>query len=193
MGLSINSFDLMALIESLQSLIPNEPETPMTDLLNDSSPASEKLTEILEDTAPSFAISEEVLQAAIDNIALRNSSAPVSEVILDDTQTSTILSTQMTPMLPPLINSKMDEEMRRAIQEIIRSLQTSVIHSYQSSDIIGEDFSLNNLSNSAKANRVKEAEDGEQSVKEEKRRAERKNEDMREDLRRAIFKNRNQV
>lgn len=193
MGLSINSFDLMALIESLQSLIPNEPETPMTDLLNDSSPASEKLTEILEDTVPSFAISEEVLQAAIDNIALRNSSAPVSEVILDDTQTSTILSTQMTPMLPPLINSKMDEEMRRAIQEIIRSLQTSVIHSYQSSDIIGEDFSLNNLSNSAKANRVKEAEDGEQSVKEEKRRAERKNEDMREDLRRAIFKNRNQV
>lgn len=225
MGLSINSFDLMALIESLQNLIPNEPETPMTDFLNN--PAAEtvsftepvSLKEVLQEVSTSVQISEDVLKAAIETIAQNTSVTemaitnnlqitPASELPETDTSapsaptapapvptggsTTSGIGIQMTPMTQPN-NHKLDEETRRIIDELIRSLQLSVVHSYQSTDIIGEDVMLNTLSSSAKANKVREKDNREQSVTEEKRRTDRKTEEMREEIRRAILKNNTKV
>jgi len=226
MGLSINSFDLMALIESLQNLIPNEPETPMTDFLNN--PAAEtvsftepvSLKEVLQEASTSVQISEDVLKAAIETIALNTSvtemaitnnlqitpaaelpetdtpapSAPIAPTAPAPTGGSTTsgIGIQMTPIIQTN-NHKLDEETRRIIDELIRSLQLSVVHSYQSTDIIGEDVMLNTLSDSAKANKVREKDNREQSITEEKRRTDRKTEEMREELRRAILKNNTKV
>lgn len=226
MGLSINSFDLMALIESLQNLIPNEPETPMTDFLNN--PAAEtvsftepvSLKEVLQEASTSVQISEDVLKAAIETIAQNTSvtemaitnnlqitpaselpetntpapSAPTAPTASAPTGGSTTsgIGIQMTPIIQTN-NHKLDEETRRIIDELIRSLQLSVVHSYQSTDIIGEDVMLNTLSSSAKANKVREKDNREQSVTEEKRRTDRKTEEMREELRRAILKNNTKV
>lgn len=216
MGLSINSFDLMALIESLQNLIPNEPETPITDFLTDVPAETVPLNEALQENPASVQISEAVLKAAIENIA---QTAPVSEMTITNNlqitpaselpendvpiptptptgttaptgdQTTSGIGIQMTPILQTPSTYKMDEETRRMIQEIIRSLQLSVVHTYQSTDIIGEGVTLNNLSNSAKANKLRESENRDQPVREEKRRADRKTEEMREELRRAMLKN----
>lgn len=226
MGLSINSFDLMALIESLQNLIPNEPETPMTDFLN--APAAENvpfaepvsLKEVLQEASTSVQISEDVLKAAIETIAQNTSVTemaitnnlqitPASELPETDTpapsaptaptasaptggSTTSGIGIQMTPIIQTN-NHKLDEETRRIIDELIRSLQLSVVHSYQSTDIIGEDVMLNTLSSSAKANKVREKDNREQSVTEEKRRTDRKTEEMREEIRRAILKNNTKV
>ncbi|MCD9189096.1 MAG: hypothetical protein LUM44_21950 [Pyrinomonadaceae bacterium] len=223
MGLSINSFDLMALIESLQNLIPNEPETPMTDFLNN--PAAEtvsftepvSLKEVLQEASTSVQISEDVLKAAIETIAQNTSVTemtitnnlqitPAAELPETDTpapsaptasaptggSTTSGIGIQMTPIIQTN-NHKLDEDTRRIIDELIRSLQLSVVHSYQSTDIIGEDVTLNTLSNSAKANKIREKDNREQSITEEKRRTDRKTEEMREELRRAILKNNTKV
>jgi len=217
MGLSINSFDLWALIESLQRLIPNEPSTPINDFLTEPSAETVSLKEVLQEVSDSVQISEDVLKAAIENIAQNGDftemtitnnlqippaselpeneipppSAPPKPNILTDDAGNSGIGIYMTPIIQT--NEKMDEETRRAIEAIIRSLQTSVVHNYQSTDIIGEDVTLNNLSNSAKANKVRENDNRDQSVKDEKRRADRKNEELREDIRRAILKNNTKV
>lgn len=223
MGLSINSFDLMALIESLQNLIPNEPETPITDFLNNPAAETVSLKEALSEVSDSVRISEDVLKAAIDTIAQNTSitemtitnnlqitpaselpelptnetpapAAPTAPTATAPTGGSTTsgIGIQMTPMTQPN-NHKLDEDTRRIIDELIRSLQLSVVHSYQSTDIIGEDVTLNTLSNSAKANKIREKDNREQGVTEEKRRIDRKSEEMRAELRRAILKNNTKV
>lgn len=220
MGLSIYSFDLMALIESLQNLIPNEPETPMTDFLNDPAAETVSLKEVLKEVSDSVQISEDVLKAAIENIAQNTSVTEMSitnnlqitpaselpELPTNETpapsaptvpaptggSTTSGIGIQMTPIIQTN-NHKLDEDTRRIIDELIRALQTSVVHSYQSADIIGEDVTLNTLSSSAKANKVRENDNRDQSVKDEKRRTDRKTEEMREELRRAILKNNTKV
>ncbi|HQU86273.1 MAG TPA: hypothetical protein PKY59_24300, partial [Pyrinomonadaceae bacterium] len=223
--LSINTFDLLALIESLQNLIPNQPETPMTDFLKDSMPTEIKVEDAIQIISDSLNTSENSVKAALENIsqAIANTETPnlnnllptpVSEVPESDVPVSKPanlpISTPPNPapltdspmssgigiQVSPIISSsthKLDEATRRMIEEIARSLQTSVIHSYQSTDIIDEGFSQTNLANSAKANSVRKSENSDQTIKEEKRRADRKNEEMREELRRARFKNSGKV
>lgn len=220
MGLSINTFDLLALIESLQNLISNEPETPINDFLNASMPTEIKVEDAIQIISDSLNTNENAVKTALENIsqAIANSETtnlnnllttsiselpeinisensppnlPVSAP-LTDSPTSSAIGIQVSPIIVPSTN-KLDEATRRMIEEIARSLQISVVHSYQSTDIIDEGFSQTNLANSAKANSVRKNENSDQTIKEEKRRADRKNEEMREELKRARFKNSGKV
>lgn len=225
MGLSINTFDLLALIESLQNLISNEPETPINDFLNASMPTEIKVEDAIQIISDSLNTNENAVKTALENIsqAIANSettnlnnlllptnselpesdvpvsnptnlpiSAPPNPAPLTDSPTSSAIGIQVSPIIVPSTN-KLDEATRRMIEEIARSLQISVVHSYQSTDIIDEGFSQTNLANSAKANSVRKNENSDQTIKEEKRRADRKNEEMREELKRARFKNSGKV
>lgn len=229
MGLSIFSYDLMALIKSLENLIPNEPATPTTDLTNSaliktaSGETGERLEQAFDSITQTEKISEHALMSAIASIAATASSAaetkpsaaaaekpsvveapaefpaeiiiqnPVETTTPPETGATSAITIQTVPLIDLSKNYKLDEETRRAIEEIIRSLQTSVIHAYKSTDIIDETVSLNNLANSAKANETKRADDRDQAIEEDKRRAARRSEELREDLRRAILKNHNKV
>lgn len=182
MSLGIFSFDLAALINSLsdfieiteQDNIPANLETTldkMEDVLQNSTVTDSKIDDILMAAAL-----ESTITSVITENAKKENPAPLT-------------STSKPPVRVPTVT--LDEETRKEIERLIKSLQTSVIHNYRSSDIIDETVSLNNARNFPRRNFREDSEN--KGVEQERKREERKLEMLREELKKSIMKNNSDV
>ena len=184
MSLGIFSFDLMALINSLSNFIetseteniPVNLETTLAnteDILQNSTAAGDiKIDDILMAAALDSAITSVI---SAENIKKENPAPSVSA---------------SKPVVP---KSTLDEETRKEIERLIKSLQTSVIHNYQSSDIIDETVSLNNIRNFPRRNLREDSENQKEGIEHERKREVHKLELLREDLKKLIMKNNSDV
>ena len=184
MSLGIFSFDLAALINSLSNFIDiSEPET---------TPANLETT--LDRTEDVLQNSSAVADSKIDDILMAAAldSAITSVISAGNTKNPAPLSS--TPKLPvqvPVVT--LDEETRKEIERLIKSLQTSVIHNYQSTDIISETVSLNNVQNFPRRNFREDSENKKEGVEQERKREEHKLELLREELKKSIMMNNSDV
>jgi len=182
MSLGIFSFDLAALINSLSDFIEiSEPE-----ILGAENPESlEKTAEVLQNSAVSQAILDDVLMAAALN-------STITSIIT----TERAKKETAAPPAKPLVRAAsgtLDEETRREIEQLIKSLQTSVIYNYRSSDIIDETVSLNRVTNFPNREIPEDTETNIEKLREERERELRKLETLREELKRAMLKNSSDV
>jgi len=184
MSLGIFSFDLAAIIDSLSNFIEfDEPESTTA-----SGEVSLDKTEcVLQNANIAAAIIDDVLVAAALN------SAVTAVITSAETAKKEIPTVKITP--PPVRTPavKLDEETRREIERLIKSLQTSVIHNYQSTDIIEEAVSLNNVANFPERKLREDSDDRREAVEQQKKREEHKLDLLREELKKAILKNNSDV
>jgi hypothetical protein len=197
MALNIFSFDLAALINSVANII----NSPAPEVLPTTGPAPDaslaKTTEILRNSSEAEEIIDDLLMTAAmtnavtprispDEILKRENKSLDNSSSGDDPSLGADDSLVTISVIPPPIYSDDEDEV---IRQLIRSLQTSVMHSYQSTDIIHENVSLNNVTNCLKKDGSDDSENKPGNLQEEKRRNELRLEKLREELRRTILKN----
>jgi len=182
MSLGIFSFDLAALINSLSDFIEiseqeTAPANPETTL--------DKTEDVLQNsTAAADSKINDILMAA----ALESTITTV--ISAENTKNPAPLSSTTKPIvLVPTVT--LDEETRKEIERLIKSLQTSVIHNYQSTDIIDETVSLNNARNFPRRNLREDSEN--KGIEQERKSREYKLELLREELKKSIMKNNSDV
>ena len=179
MSLGIFSFDLAALINSLSNFIEiTEAETP--PLIPETT--LEKVEDVLQNSTASA-------ESALDDVLM---AAALNSTITSVMTTAEPVKKESAPEKPPaepVRVSTLDEETRREIERLIKSLQTSVTHNYRSSDIIDESVSLDRVANfpqrKLRENSEKKNENDEQDRKSEARKLEM----LRDELKRAMLKN----
>jgi hypothetical protein len=193
MSLGIFSFDLQALINSLTNMI----NTIQTDV----APANEntsldRTTEVLQNTTVTDGkIDEAQMATALENVittVMLSAENAKKEPV--DTKTTVSNSTVVAPK--PLIKPMpvtLDDKTKTEIEELIKSLQTSVIHNYQSTDIIDESVSLNNIVNFKSKNIFDDSDDKKDNVQEQKKREEIKLQLLQDELKKARMKNNSEV
>ena len=178
MSLGIFSFDLAAIIDSLSYLMATgEPENAPVETSLD------KTEDVLQNAAGVDSVIDDVLMAAALNSA-------VTSVI--STKAEAVKSPAEIKHAPKPATVALDEETRKEIERLIKSLQTSVIHNYKSSDMIDETVSFNTITNFAQKNRREDGGERE-SVEQQKKRDEHRLEILRDELKRAILKHNRDV
>jgi hypothetical protein len=193
MSLGIFSFDLQALINSLTNMI-NTIETDVAPANEDTS--LDRTAEVLQNTTVSDSKIDEAqmataLEKVITTVMLSAENAKKQSVELKTTvSNSTVIAPK--PLIKPMPVT-LDEATKREIEALIKSLQTSVIHNYQSTDIIDESVSLNNIANFKTKNIFDDSDDKKDNIQEQKKREETKLQMLQDDLRKARMKNNSEV
>lgn len=180
MSLGIFSFDFAALIRSLENRIDSGSAevAPLDETLENIENALEKMAR--DATAAAEALISAVLNSAVTPvIAAAEKTPPANHV-------------QKAPATRAGA-VKLDEETRKEIERQIKSLQTSVIHNYKTTDIIDEAVSLNSVANFPKPNGREKADRKAEAFENERKRDERKLEMLRDELKRAVLKNNSSV
>ena len=137
--------------------------------------------------------------------------AAASATVIDDRLMAAALSSAVTSFIseaakkesptekPPVSKpatrpaTALDEETRKEIERLIKSLQTSVIHNYKSSDMIDETVSLATVSNFARRDRREDSDDRQDAIERQKKTDEQRLEMLREELKKAILRNNTDV
>jgi low affinity Fe/Cu permease len=183
MSLGIFSFDLAALINSLSNFINiSQPETVSADLET----TLDKTEDVLQNstattTAADSKIEDILMAAALD-------STITSVISTENTKNPAPLTSTSKPLVPTVT---LDEETKKEIERLIKSLQTSVVHNYQSTDIIDETVSLNNTRNFPRRNFREDSEN--KGAERERKSEEHKLELLREELKKSIMKSNSDV
>lgn len=181
MGLSIFSFDLAALINSLSQVVGNADEQIISDII--------ELAEAIELAAPEInmetdfsndSMIEEILLATTISNALIQTVSP-GEV----KEKPTSKPKNEAPVIAPITSIADDAEYKKAIEQLIRSLQTSATYSYQSTDIINEKVSLKSITNFPRRKNSSDSEKNSDALKEENKKREAKLEKLRDELNKA--------
>jgi len=183
MSLGIFSFDLEALISSLSCYFETaEPEPlPAGD-----ETSLEKTEDVLEGVfAAEAKINDSLMAAAINSTV---TSVMATETVKNPAPSS---PTTKTPVRVP--SPTLDERKKKELEDLIRSLQTSIVHNYRSTDIIDEMVSLNNVANFPKREIPKDLENSSDKLREQRKLEDRKLENLRDELRRAMIKNNSDV
>jgi hypothetical protein len=178
MSLGIFSFDLAAIINSLSNFIDVADDAPLT-VANDAT--LEKIEEVLEDLKTSDSKTEDILMAA----ALANTVTPI--IANESAKKEAVKIAPKT--FVPVRAVTLDDETRREIERLIKSLQTSVVHNYRDADIIKETVSLKNVTDFPKRETPQRRDEKSDKIREERRREDLKLESLRDDLKRARLKN----
>jgi hypothetical protein len=177
MSLGIFSFDLAAMIDSLSNFLDLAATSP-----DESRSSLDKTEEVLQNA--SVEAIDGALMAAINSA----NASVVSEILKKENLTEKTISNPAVRSLPVTL----DEETRREIERLIKSLQTTVMHGYQSTDIIEETVACSNVVNFPRRKTSEDPENTEEFV--ERRKTEtRKLEVLREELKRAMMKNNSEV
>lgn len=181
MSLGIFSFDLAALINGLSNFLEAaDTENPP---LNSETPI-DKVEDVLQN-ATAFA------ESALDDVLI---AAVLNSTITSVMTTADTVKKENPPAKPTIVpvrqpTAGLNEETRREIERLIKSLQTSVTHNYRSSDIIDEAVSLSRVANfphrEFRDNSDKQNEVAEQDRKREAQKLER----LRDELKKAMLKN----
>jgi len=179
MSLGIFSFDLAALINSLSNFIEiSEQENIPSNLET----TLDKMEDVLQNSTVTDSKIDDILMAA----ALEST---ITSVISNETAKNPAPLTSTSKPLVPI--STLDEETKKEIERLIKSLQTSVIHNYQSTDIIDETVTRNNTRNFPRRKFQEDSEN--RGIEQERKREERKLELLREELKKSIMKNNSDV
>lgn len=180
MSLGIFSFDLEALMNSMSWYfeITEPEESPVENEVS-----LENAEEILEKMMVSDSKSVDVLmETALNNTVTSVISAQTAKEAAPTSSTS-------KPAPPQVTVPKINEKARKELEDLLRSLQTSIIHNYRSSDIIDETVSLNNVANFPKREIPKDLDNNTEKIRDERKQQERKLELLRDDLKKAMLRN----
>jgi hypothetical protein len=182
MSLGIFSFDLAALIGSLSNFIQNSEQE---NLSANFETALDKTESVLQNST-NFADSkiDDILMAAALNSTI---SSVISTETTKKEDPAPLSSTSKIPVHSS--PATLGEETRKEIERLIKSLQTSVIHNYQTTDIIDETVSLDNARNFPRRNLRENSENKKEEVVRERKSAENKLERLRAELKKSIMKN----
>jgi hypothetical protein len=182
MSFGIFSFDLAAIINSLSNLI----EIGETESASASSKISlEKTEDVLQNVTATDSIIDDVLMAA----ALTSAVTPiVSATETAKTESSNEKTTTSKPAAR-VPSATLDEETRKEIERLIKSLQISVVHNYKSTDIIDESVALKTVANFPKRKPRDESDDKKEAARQPHKSEEQKLERLREELKKAILRN----
>src|SRR5215213_9529355 len=182
MSLGIFSFDLAAIINSLSNFI----EVGETD----NAPASREISlDKTEDVLQNVTVAESIIDNVLMAAALSSAVTPkisAAETVKTESSNKTTTTTKPAVRAP---SGTLDEETRKEIERLIKSLQISIIHNYKSTDIIDETVSLNTVANFPKRKLRDESDDKKEAVRQQKKSEERKLELLREELKKAILRN----
>jgi hypothetical protein len=187
MSLGIFSFDLAAIINSLSNFIGTTEQFADEPVANESS--LDKTTDILQNSPVAGSAITDILMAdALKNVV--TSIISQTEPVKKETANPKIATPKPAIRIPSVT---LDDETKKEIERLIRSLQTSVIHNYQSTDIIDENVSLNNVANFPRREIPKDTENKADKIQEEKKREEGKLQSLRDELKKAMLKNNSEV
>lgn len=178
MGLNIFSFDLTELINSFSDFGWFSNENECAEKFS----APETALDSVEETPP---------RAAIDSITDKILSAAIANATASSVKSDEILKTAVNIKNPPSnrAHNHAHTEEQKTIEELIELLQTTVIHSYKSSDIAGENVSLNTVAAFFKKKYQTDFESNQTKLSEDQKREQAKLERMRDELKKAILKN----
>jgi hypothetical protein len=179
MSLGIFSFDLAALLKSVLNFNESsEPEPAFSKL----GTTLEKIEDVLPSATRSDPIIDDVLTAAAIN-------KMVTSVISADNAGKEKPAPLSSAAKPPAgTDSKARAEVtRQEIERLIKSLQTSVVHNYRSSDIIDQNVSLNDVMNFPR--RDWREDDDEKRETEQRKNEAHKSELLRAELKKAMLWN----
>ena len=182
MSLGIFSFDLAAIINSLSNFIATDDASAAAAV----EMSLYKTEDVLQMAAASDTLIDDVLMAA----ALTNA---VTSVISEAAKRESSTESPAVQKTPARAAAALDEETRKEIERLIKSLQTSVIHNYKTTDMIDESVSLTTVSNFARRNLREDSDDRKESIERQKKNDEQRLETLREELKRAILKNNSDV
>lgn len=186
MSLGIFSFDLAALINSLSNFIDiSEQESASSNLET----TLDKTEEVLQNSTAAAATDskiDDIMMAA----ALNSTITSVISAENTKKENPAPLSSTSKTIVPAVT---LDEETRKEIERLIKSLQTSVVHNYQSTDIIDETVSLNNARNFPRRNFREDSENKKEDARQQRKSEEHKLELLREELKKSIMKNNSDV
>ena len=182
MSLGIFSFDLAAIINSLSNFIATDDASAAAAV----EMSLYKTEDVLQMAAASDTLIDDVLMAA----ALTNA---VTSVISEAAKRESSTESPAVQKTPARAAGALDEETRKEIERLIKSLQTSVIHNYKTTDMIDESVSLTTVSNFARRNLREDTDDRKESTERQKKSDEQRLETLREELKRAILKNNSDV
>lgn len=179
MGLNIFTFDLQALINSLGDFftIPDD-DSAENFLIPDEAPPAP--TDEMPPIAAIDSITSKILLSAAASDAAMNSIKPI-EIIK-----SAPLRTENSS--PKTASARSRAEDQKNMQELIKLLQTTVAHSYKSSDVVGGIVSFNTNNAFFKKNPEINFENDPVKLSEQKREQIRL-EQKREELKKALLKN----
>lgn len=183
MGLSIFSFDLAALINSLSQIMDSgaADEQIISDII--------ELAEAVELAAPEInSVMDFSNDSMIEEILLATtiSNAVIQTVAPEEVKEKPVSKVKKeTPVKTPITSIADDEEYKKAIEQLIRSLQTSATYSYQSADIINEKVSLKNIANFPRRKNNSDNEKTRETLREETKSREAKLEKLRDELKKA--------
>ncbi len=182
MGLSIFSFDLAALINSLSQITGTTEEEIISDIIELSETPAMNASEILPEAIFSDEkLIQEILLATTVTSALIQTPSP------DEIKENKVVK-ETKPAPVSTTANPVDEEYKKAIEELIRSLQTSVTYSYKSTDIINEKVSLNEISGLSRKNNDSDREKPAETLREDNKRRELNLEKLRDELKKARLK-----
>ncbi len=186
MSLGIFSYDLAALINSLSNFIETTEQENIPAILETT---LDKVEDVLQNStlAADSKIDDILMAAALESTI----TAVISTENAKKENPAPLTSTSKLPVRVPTV--ALDEETRKEIERLIKSLQTSVIHNYQSTDIIDETVSLNNARNFPRRNFREDSENKKEGVEQDRKTEDRKLELLREELKKSIMKNNSDV
>lgn len=182
MSLGIFSIDLAAIIRSLSEFVTLADQTGAPP---DIASAIDEVENLLQTASESDKKIDDVLIAA----ALEQTITSVLATADDKTKKP---STVVSPPPKPTQN-QLDEETRLEIERLIRSLQTSVVHNYRSSDIIDESVSLERVQRFPRRRENEDSEGGDRRRTDDRRRDEIRMQALRDEFKREMLKSNSAV
>jgi hypothetical protein len=181
MSLGIFSIDLAAIIRSLSDFVTLvDPSGSPANMAS----AIDQFEGILQDAADSEKKIDDVLIAA----ALEQTITSVMASAVDKTKNPEPLPVPAKP-----VQSHLDDETRLEIERLIRSLQTSVVHNYRSSDIIDETVSLERVQRFPRRRENEDTDVVDRRRAEDRRRDELRMQSLREEFKREMLRNNSAV
>jgi hypothetical protein len=176
MSLGIFSFDLAAIINSLSNLVEigeQETEPAIYEI------SLAKTEDVLQNATVAGSGIDDVLMSAVTSVI------STAEIAGKDSADEKNAPSKPVARTSPVT---LDEETRKEIERLIKSLQTSVIHNYKSTDIIDETVSLNNVANFPKGKLREDSDENSETAEQQKKMEEYKLELLRDELKKTILR-----
>ncbi len=182
MSLGIFSIDLAAIIRSLSDFVNIADQSGSPANI---ASAIDQVENILQDASDSDVKMDDIAIAA----ALEQTITSVLAAPKEDPKKPTAVVPQ--PVKP--VQSGLDEETRLEIERLIKSLQTSVVHNYRSSDMIDETVSLERVQHFPRRHENENSDDDDRKRTDERRRDDIRLQNLRDEFRREMLRNNSAV
>ncbi len=155
MGFSIFTFDFASMFNNLDEFVQNNDVELPAEIMP---PVSDSLLAKAEDILATSLIESEISAESLNTIIQTKTTdyvpadnfVPADNSIPETIKTEAAITTPASEIIPQSISNS--EEYRKAIEALIKILQTTAVYSFQSSDVVSMKFAVNNQIDFSKQN-----------------------------------------